>query len=75
MGWGWEERRKRHYYREPENETGTTEGGAGRWREPGSLLTSFESLGQAIPEADCMSLGLSRVQNWAISGEFNTWPI
>lgn len=54
------------FHEEPEDETGVTEGGAGRWREPGSLLTSFEPLGQAIPEANFMSLVLSRKQNWAI---------
>lgn len=31
----------------------------------GLLLTSFEPLGQATPEADCVSLGL-RKHDWAI---------
>ena len=30
-----------------------------------SLLSSFEPLGQAIPEANFMSLGFSGKQNWA----------
>lgn len=39
----------------PEEESGMTQGGAARWREPASLPTAFEPLDQAVPEAACES--------------------